>query len=265
MAKNQTPFSVENPFSEEGEQYRPHALIYGHSGVGKSGFALTAPRPLFLDFENGATVTARAVGNRDARIVRVESMRTVRQVYKFLKEEDHEFLTVVLDPIADLQRLLMEDALERYPQKRAFGRIATMQDWNLVTDDFRKLIDAFRALPVHTILVAHAQPRDHEEDVVTPMISGKQMLSYAQRSVDLLGYMRTEVVDGEPERQLVTRDHPNIAAKNRGNFLPAVVPNPNAVDVFRTMMGLPESEPSAPAPTRSKSPKKGTSVEDEEG
>lgn len=226
-----------DPFAEKAEHY-PNAFVYGHSGVGKTGLAATAPAPLIIDLEKGAPVTVRAVGNTEARVVDVSSMKEIREVYGFLKSGEHDFRSVVIDPLWELQRLMMEEVMDKYPAKRAFNRVATMQDWQLVTEDFRKMFDAFRSLPMHTIMIAHAQNRQNEEDVVEPLLQGKSMLSYAIRSMDLLGYMRTEYREKEDKtvRALVVEATETIAAKNRGGVLPPVVYNPNLTDIFGKMM-----------------------------
>lgn len=241
MAKAETTLpGMIDPFGDD-LHHPPNAFIYGPSGTGKTGLAATAPDPLIIDLENGAPVTVRAVGNKGARVIQASSMGEVRKVYKYLQAGDHPFKTVVIDPLWELQRLMMEEVMAKYPTKRAFNRVSTMQDWQLVTEDFRKMLEAFRALPLHTVLIAHAQNRQHEEDVVEPLLQGKSMLSFAIRSMDLLGYMRIgETKKGEdPVRELVVEGTETISAKNRGGALPSVIPNPNLTDIFAKMIQSP--------------------------
>lgn len=233
--KGKAPVQLMNPH-EEDLGYLPDALIYGHSGTGKTGLSSTAPAPLILDFEDGAPITVRAVGNPDARVIRVDSMSTVREVYAWLRSGEHEFQTVVIDPLGELQTLVMLDTMERHPAKRSFNRVPSMQDWGLATEDFGKLFYAFRLLPMHVIFVAHAQSRQHDEDVVAPMLQGKRMAQYAMRQVDLLAYLRTELNDDdETVRVLQTSSSENITAKNRGGVLEPYITDPNMTDIFNTM------------------------------
>lgn len=234
------PFRITNPFSGELPTHFS-VLVYGHTGVGKTGLGATAPKPIILDGEvDSAEVTVRAVGNPDARVVSITDMETLREVYNWLAHEDHGFETVVVDTLWEVQRMMMEEGRSRYPQKRAFDRVMTQQDWGLISEDFRIFLNRLRALPMHKVFTAHAQGISHETDVVKPLIQGKQMLSYAQRYMDLVGYMYLdEDEDGTSSRYLMTKGTHSVAAKNRGERLPPVIRSPNLTKIFRRMAAIP--------------------------
>lgn len=230
-----------NPFDSEDSPYI-HALLFGESATGKTGLASTAPRPLILDFEQGARITVRKVGNKDARIKLIEDLRDLKKTYRWLASMEHDHETVVLDPMGDLQKWLLEDALDRYPQKRAFGRVNTMQDWNLVTDDYKALLQLFMDLPMHLVLVAHAAERKHDDDPILPLLQGQQMRAYTVRRMDLVGYTFQELVEKKPVRKMQVEASATINAKNRGSYLPSVVTSPNLTHIFRVMQGEEEYE-----------------------
>lgn len=112
-----------------------------------------------------------------------------------------------------------------------------MQDWGLLTEDWSRLINRFFDLPMHTVLIAHASGRSDENDVVSPLLQGKQIVSFSTRIPDLIGYMYTEVKDHEVTRKLLTSSTGTILAKNRGEKLPMTMDNPHLDDVFTKMIG----------------------------
>ena len=232
-----------DPFQDP-EAVPTNAMFYGASGSGKTGLAATGPNVLIMDFEHGAPTTVRAVGNRSTKVVQIRDMKEVRQYYAYLLNEEHPYDTVVLDPLGDLQDLLKEEVIKKYPAKRAFNRVPSQQDWGLMTEDFRKLLNAFRALPLHTVFIAHADTRHDDEDMVKPLLQGKHMLSYAMRTMDLLGYTYVEAEDEEPVRMLLTQSTATITAKNRGNKLPTVIERPNLTEIFRIMESVDEVDSS---------------------
>ena len=78
------------------------ALIYGEPGVGKSTFANSAPNPIFISAEGG-------LKHLECSKVNVSSFEDVRDALTALREQDHKFKTVVLDPIGWIVQRFEED------------------------------------------------------------------------------------------------------------------------------------------------------------
>lgn len=245
MAKVSRPRTLSNPFAHDNEQWFI-AMIYGATGTGKTGLDATAPRPLILDLEKQADSTVKAVGNTFARTVTADDMDELEQIIEWLEQDDHGFQTLVVDTLWEVQRLLMERGRTKYPQRRAFERVMTQQDWGLISEDFRDLLMRLRNLPMHKVYTAHTKDRSSEEEVVQPLLQGKQMVSLAQRYAHLQGYMFLEEdgETGETNRYLLTKGTATIAAKNRGEWLPPTIKNPDLTKIFRRMRG-PKSRKSA--------------------
>lgn len=229
---------VYDPFDEE-EPGEVNAVIYGQPGSGKTSLVAGAPRCLLLDFERGGRASIVATGNRDTRSVHITSMKQVRQVYRALSSGKHDFLTVALDPIGELQRLMMEDTLKRFPSsRRQYNDLPMQADWNKMLSDLTKLVTMFRALPMHTIVVAHSEIPKHEDDTVAPLVSGKNFKPFLQGAMDLLGYLYVdEDEDGSETRMLRTTATPTINAKNRGGKLDPIIINPNMTEIIEQMGG----------------------------
>lgn len=234
------------------------AVIYGAPGSGKTGLAMTAPDPLLIDFESGGLRTARAVlsdlktqgyeVSKNARIVSInaeasggiQAREQLDKVLDYLRSKSHPFKTVIIDPIGEMQKMLMKEVLERYPLKRAMGNQPAMQDWGKSLSEANNIIQSFRALDLHVIIVAHAEMPDNENDDIHPLATGKSFKPFLEGAMDLLGYLKIQTVEDtqgnkSTERILITNSDGRIRAKNRGGKLPSVISSPNMSDIFDLM------------------------------
>lgn len=236
--------SISDP-SEQDSVEPTNAVIYGFPGTGKTGLAATAPSPLIIDFERGAAATARAINklyDNTAKVVVIEDIvLDLDKIYRMLKSGRSGFQTVVLDPVGEMQRMLMTDIIERYPTRRVYGDQPGVADWGKAGSEAVKIITKFRALPMHTVVVAHAkQPKDEgdEESPIMPLVQGKQFGPYLMGAMDLLAYTYLEPgkAKGDPIRRLLqTKSNGRIVAKNRGERLPSLIEDPNLTDIFAEM------------------------------
>ncbi len=124
-------------------------LIHGHSKVGKTTLALTGPYPrLLLDVESAAHLLPNrcvwwdpftepmpiADGTWDTCVVDVDNFDVVLKVYEILKTGNHQFRTLVIDSISELQSTIMKMTMRQ-------------QDWGLVLAKLSDLCRNLRDLP----------------------------------------------------------------------------------------------------------------------
>ena len=105
-------------------------MIYGQAGMGKSTVALSAPKPLLLDFDNGVKRMNMAhLENIDT--VQVTSWSDVQQV---LQEDLSAYQTIVVDTIGKMMDFIKagDDANTAFEKAQGqYGRV----------DDAVKIID----------------------------------------------------------------------------------------------------------------------------
>ena len=105
-------------------------MIYGQAGMGKSTVALSAPKPLLLDFDNGVKRMNMAhLENIDT--VQVTSWNDVQQV---LQEDLSAYQTIVVDTIGKMMDFIKagDDANTAFEKAQGqYGRV----------DDAVKIID----------------------------------------------------------------------------------------------------------------------------
>ena len=105
-------------------------MIYGQAGMGKSTVALSAPKPLLLDFDNGVKrMNMTHLENIDT--VQVTSWSDVQQV---LQEDLSAYQTIVVDTIGKMMDFIKagDDANTAFEKAQGqYGRV----------DDAVKIID----------------------------------------------------------------------------------------------------------------------------
>lgn len=129
-------------------------LILGPPGAGKTLFASTFPRPLYVDME-GRLLSIR---DRDCRRTRVTSLAQLEEVKAALdqRREVRERLlgpvgTVVLDTVDELARIIIKERLVAEKQEAM-----RQQDWGYLGDTLRDILRGFRNLTdLHVIFNCH--------------------------------------------------------------------------------------------------------------
>src|SRR5690606_2205175 len=99
----------------------------------------------------------------------------------------------------------------------------------------RRLVRAFRDLPMHTIFTALAKSdKDGKTGAVKtkPSLSGK-LADEVAGFVDIVGYQYTKVMDNELRRYLLTTATDRFVAKDRSDNLPATLEDPTMMKIFQ--------------------------------
>ena len=85
----------------KGKQAKPRrVLLYGQEGVGKSTWAASAPRPIFLDFEDG-------IGDLDVeKTPRLHTYAETINALRWLYQAEHSYQSVVFDTVDWFEKLI---------------------------------------------------------------------------------------------------------------------------------------------------------------
>lgn len=228
---------------EEDDEY-VNLLVYGKSGVGKTVFAGSADRVLFLAPEDDGTISAKRQGSKASKIP-VKSWNDLVEAYEGIVEDIEEiqenFDWIVIDSITHMQRLLMRGILEEAVEENESRDpdIPQMQDWQKYQNMFLRFIQQFNELPInvlYTALVMSAEDSEGDEFIL-PDIQGKgyQMSQTICSFMTSYGYLEAKKVprkkdgevmrdeDGKPlkktVRTIIWEDTGNIQGKDRTNVL----------------------------------------------
>lgn len=178
-------------------------LVYGESKVGKSTLAATSPYPrLMLDVEGGHRflpihaiywnpLTEQppvADGSWDTCVVRVNDYDTVLKAYAWLRTGQHQFRSLIIDSISELQVKLLDKLVGTEQVK--------MQQWGDVLRQLGSLLRDFRDLTMHPTnpleaVVLTAMAKTDKDGKYHPFLQG-QLAVMAPYFYDILGAVVVE-------------------------------------------------------------------------
>lgn len=233
-------------------------LVHANAKVGKTTLATTAPLPILaLDAEGGwkfalDSQPIRAMYGRSLRrvdwnpmadkppeydgtwdicVVTVRAWETVQRTYDWLSQAPHDFTSVVIDSISELQRRCKSNLVGTEQMK--------MQDWGSLLSRMDNAIRGFRDLTMHeqfpvrcVVFVAETRLKDGK---YKPYMQGQIEVSLPYW-MDVVGYLYVEATTdvngqatGATQRRLLVSPHdPQFEAGERvQGRLGAVVSDPN--------------------------------------
>lgn len=216
--------------------------LYGPSGAGKTVLAATAPRPLFLDTEDGAEslrnhdwsqgALRHRVRNSDDIIAFVQEARGNIEKLQELCE------TVVVDTLTELSaKDLSKTLLEKNQKDSSRNPYAAQQiDYKENTERLRRIIIALFDLPVNVILISHDRDIKDDSDgriYIKPALSPK-LAETVKGLVSVQGYLKAQTErDGEVRRFLQLQPANQVDAKCRIGGLPAIQEDPSLEMFFK--------------------------------
>lgn len=142
--------------SEAPTEGKKNWLIYGGSGDGKTVLAGTAPKSLFITTEAAGTESAKAFGSTADEWV-CDTWEDVQAAHRWLREGGaSEYDWVNVDSLSEMEELCWKDQLETAQKSNSSRSIyqAAIQDYAIVDNKVKALVDAFNRLPINVLYTA---------------------------------------------------------------------------------------------------------------
>lgn len=218
-----------------------NVLVYGGSGTGKTWFAGTWPKPLFLDLEGGLHSITHMKPMRFPKDSgkTVQRFEEISQFYKLAKAAlvapNCPFQTIVIDSLNELQQMVLNHVVEDFSANRLYDDQPTQADYGKALRDFIKIFRLFLKLPCHVLFLATDLPKQYPEEQSFPNFIGRKTAPEVMRLVDAIGFTYTTKSSGDTGeiKYLISfANTPDHIGKDRLGIGSASKPN-NFQSVFR--------------------------------
>lgn len=163
------------------------ALIYGQPGAGKSTLACSAPNPVMLDFDGGAT---RINGAHQVPTVQVKKWEEVNEALAEIKESG-EYESIIIDTVGKMM-MYLEDYIKRNnPKMKNYDGSLSLKGYGLRKNMFLNFIKDVSVMNMNIIFVGHEIEQKRGDDtIIRPEIGGSST-NDLMKELDLVGYVET--------------------------------------------------------------------------
>ena len=140
----------------------PRIMIYGQEGVGKSTMGASAPKPIFIQTEDG-------LSEIDChKFPLAKNLSDVLASLQALINEDHDYQTIIIDSLDWLERLIFDEVCREYGVKSiekadggyAKGYVHALSHWRKILNFLGQLRDE---KGMACILIAHSKIEKFED------------------------------------------------------------------------------------------------------
>jgi phage nucleotide-binding protein len=204
-------------------QTKIKALIYGQPGMGKSTLALSSPKPLLFDFDNGVhRVNHAHLENVDT--VQITSYQDLIDV--FANEDLSSYETFVIDTGGKCLDYMGEYIIKKNPKMGKSNGSLTLQGYGERKVEFSTLVKRISLMDKHVVFVAHRETKtEGDETRYIPQFGGSNYDSLVTE-LDLVGYLEA---NGR-ERTITFDPTSRNDGKNTCN-LPSIMKIPVIIDL----------------------------------
>ena len=194
-------------------------MIYGQAGMGKSTLALSAPKPLLLDFDGGAKrINMNHLENVDS--VQVEKWDDMKELLSDVQSLA-PYQSIVVDTVGKMMDYIITF--------KCGTRQPYIKDWGGINQEFQWFTRALSSLNKNIVFVAHRDTRKEGDDTVfVPSLREKSYNSIVTE-LDLLGYLEMKTENGKQKRTITFDPTSRNDGKNTCS-LPSVMDIPVILD-----------------------------------
>ena len=156
-------------------------VIYGFPSSGKTSLALSASKPLLLDFDQGS----HRAGNKSGKdMVQVQSWADVSGI---TTADMVPYDTVVVDTIGTCLDCLSLDILRVDPRCGSGGVLQSFHGFGLLKSRFAGFLNLLRGAGKDVILVAHVKEESKKDQTVERIVASGASRDLVYQSADLMG------------------------------------------------------------------------------
>ena len=156
--------------------------ITGVCGIGKTTLALSAPKPLLLDTDNGIH---RVQSEYRSDVVQVKSYQDILDV---LEEDLSDYETIVIDTLGELVNFMLKYFADKDKSLITRGGTYNIKIWGFIKQEFQNLKLKLQLLNKHLIFVSHIKEDKDGENKVYRMDVAGSTAETVTKILDFLGF-----------------------------------------------------------------------------
>lgn len=228
-------------------------VIYGPIGVGKTTLGATAKlhpltkEPLFINIEGGmlSVTETKSFGFDPPATIDLKSYAELPEIFWFLAKEQHDYKTVIIDNMTELQFLNLDEILRGMVGKSSSSGAKReslddiwQEDYGKSTQQIRRDVRNFRDLPMHVIFIC--SETELKDGRIVPALTPK-LRTAVMGYMDIVGYLYTMTNEqtNTLSRVLLCQPWGKYAAKDRspGMKLGQTIENPTIPKIMNLITG----------------------------
>lgn len=156
MATQQQARSIPNPFQPTKNRVpRPQIFLWGEAGTGKTRCSLMFGKTAYVALERGAEFYHDEF---DYDEIKPSNVNEVITSLKFLATGNHDYKTVVIDPLTVLYEMIQDEYMDA---KRAAKGNQSIElsagDWRIIKPRYFKILDMIRRLDMNVFVIARVK------------------------------------------------------------------------------------------------------------
>jgi GTPase SAR1 family protein len=144
----------------EEKQKRLKMFVYGAAGVGKTVASIQFPKSYIIDTERGTDAYTAMINRAGSLVFQSSNFDDVVKEVKELLTVQHEFRTIIVDPITQLYNAVQEKWTRIFEKHARTEKEAEIQDfgmrfWGRVKSDFKSLQRMLVSIDTNVIVTSH--------------------------------------------------------------------------------------------------------------
>ena len=220
-------------------------MVYGEPGIGKTVFAGSSPKALFLTSDDSEVMSAAALGS-DAEIWPCPTYDQIDEAWEYLRHEGHEVydwvwvdnLTLLQDQAMDR---IMEELVASKPHRNRW--VPDQHEYLVNQNRLSTMVRSFKQLPMHVGFTCHVMKSEDADGKILylPMLQGGQG-ALSQKICGLMnvvGHMawKADKASKSRKRVMYLEKHGKYLAKGRHPGAPSEIVDPTVPLLTKALAG----------------------------
>jgi GTPase SAR1 family protein len=206
----------------EAVEKRLKLFMFGPAGVGKTTAAIQFPNAYIIDTEKGSENYDKLINGSGSAVLQTNDMEEIIHEVKQLLTEQHDYRTLVIDPITTAYNDLLEKCELKVGSE--FGR-----HYGEANKKMKRLANLIMALDMNVVITAHAKKEYGDNLKVLGMtFDGWKQLDYwfdlvielTKKSKKRFGrVVKTRISEAFPDEEVFEWSYPAIRDRYGANLL----------------------------------------------